>query len=174
MPLPLSINTSIPDSYVKWDVYKKDITIYSKFVLKEWNRIVSDIYSDDEWNNFLSECEGYVQCYILHRCKDNKPIAFSFLLQEDDKGHIVSLHGGGWCKTVENTLLYYRGIIVLIQDLINKGLKVRTSCFKDNMVAKRFLRSVGFVQYKETTTQYHFWINRQRLINSFIYKRIYR
>ena len=53
MPLPLSINTSIPDSYVKWDVYKKDITIYSKFVLKEWNRIVSDIYSDDEWNNFL-------------------------------------------------------------------------------------------------------------------------
>ena len=140
MPLPLSINTSIPDSYVKWDVYKKDITIYSKFVLKEWNRIVSDIYSDDEWNNFLSE----------------------------------SLHGGGWCKTVENTLLYYRGIIVLIQDLINKGLKVRTSCFKDNMVAKRFLRSVGFVQYKETTTQYHFWINRKRLINSFIYKRIYR
>ena len=176
MPLPFSINTSIRerDRCIRWDVYKKDISICSKFVLAEWNKIVSDIYSDGEWNEFLSECEGYVQCYILYRCRDNKPIAFSFLLQEDDKGRVVSLHGGGWYKTVENTLLYYRGLIVLIRNLINKGLKVRTSCFNDNMVAKRFIRSVGFVQYMETSTRLLFWINEKRLYNSPIYKRIYQ
>lgn len=174
MPLPKIINRSFRDTIIEWNVYKKDKAICSRFALNEWNKIVSDIYSDDEWNSYLLKCEGYVQCYILCKCKENKPVAFSFIMQEDDKGHVVSLHGGGWHKTVESTLLYYRGLIVLIQQLMHRGIKVHTSCFKNNVIAKRFLRSVGFVQYKETATSLLFWINEKRLYNSPIYKRIYQ
>lgn len=104
---------------------------------------------------------------------DGTPIAFSFFLQEDDKGKVVSIHGGGWEHTVRDTLLYYRGFVLLLLALLNTGIKVRIVCRKENEVADRFVRSVGFVQYADTQTNTLFWINKRRLLNSKIYKRIF-
>ena len=173
MPLSFTIKIlALKDDSVEWVPYMQtERIICNRFPLSEWHKIVADFNSDEEWHSFLAECKDYAQCYVLYRCRDNMPIAFSYYIQEDEKGQVVSIHGGAWGE--KNTLLYYRGFIILIQALFDAKIKVRTACLKNNKIAERFIRSVGFVQYKETSTQYHFWINRKRLINSLIYKRIY-
>ena len=172
MPLPFSMrNLTITDDFIEWKSFSEsDLNVCNRFSLDTWHRIVEDFKSDEEWRTYLKEYADYAQCYILYKCSDEVPIAFSFFLQEDDKGKVVSIHGGGW--VYRNTLLYYRGFIVLIQGLLDAKFKVRTSCFKDNKVAERFIRSVGFVKYKETSTSLLFWINEKRLYSSKIYKRI--
>ena len=175
MPLPTTIKSLVLwDNYIKWIPYMQaEYEICSKFTLGEWNKIVADFNTEKEWKCFLSDCENYVQCYMLYRCKDNTPIAFSYYLQEDEKGVVVSIHGGAWKREEKDTLLYYRGFIILIQALLNTKIKVRTACLKDNKVAERFIRSVGFVQYKETSTSFLFWINKYRLKRSRIYRYIF-
>lgn len=173
MPLPFSMrNLTITDDFIEWkSFFESDLNVCNRFSLDTWHRIVEDFKSDDEWRTFLKEYADYVQCYILYRYNDNVPIAFSFFLQEDEKGKVISIHGGGWKN--RNTLLYYRGFIALIQALLNTKIKVRTTCLKDNKVAARFILSVGFVKYKETDNSLHFWINDRRLHNSRVYKRIF-
>ena len=172
MPLPSSVcNLSITDDFIEWNSFSESgLDVCNRFPLDTWHRIVEEFRSDDEWKRYLKEYSNYIQCYILYRCNDKVPIAFSFFLQEDEKGKVVSIHGGGWKH--RNTLLYYRGFIAMIQALLDAKIKVRTSCFKDNKVAERFIRSVGFVKYKETSTTLLFWINEKRLHESIIYKRI--
>lgn len=164
---------SIDDSLIECSSYLDNkISLCDKFSLNEWHTIIADFDSDLEWKDFLLEFSDYAQCYVFYRRRDHMPIAFAFFLQEDDKGKVVSVHGGGWCKTIECTMLYYRCYICLIQVLLNLKIKVRTACLKDNKVAERFIRSVGFVQYEETFTSYLFWINESRLKRSKIYKYI--
>lgn len=95
-------------------------------------------------------------------------------MEEDDKGKIVSFHGGGWGKSVANTLLFYRGMICLVESLLNDGLKVRTACLKGNTVAYRFIKSAGFVNLRNSDTYHYFWINKKRLYSSRIYKKFNR
>lgn len=166
---------SIDDSLIECSSYiENKISLCDKFSLDVWYTITADFDSESEWKDFLLEFSDYAQCYVFYRRRDHMPIAFAFFLQEDDKGKVVSVHGGGWYKTIECTMLYYRCYICLIQVLLNLKIKVRTACLKDNKVAERFIRSVGFVQYMETSTRLLFWINEKRLYNSPIYKRIYQ
>ena len=174
MPLPSSVcNLSITDTFIEWKSFSESgLDVCKRFPLDTWHRIVEEFRTDDEWRTYLKEYADYVQCYILYRCNDNVPIAFSFFLQEDEKGQVVSIHGGGWKH--RNTLLYYRGLIALIQALLNAKIKVRTTCLKDNKVAARFILSVGFVKYKDSVNSLQFWINDRRLHNSKVYKRIFK
>ena len=176
MPLPFRTKYfHLKDDMILWIHHTKiKCEICGNFAPNDWNKIVADFDSDKEWKSFLDECEDYAQCYILCKCNDGMPIGFSYFIQEDEKGKIVSSHGGGWHKSMKNSLLYYRGYITMIHALLALNLKVRTSCLKKNNVAKRFIRSTGFVQYKETATSLLFWINEKRLHNSPIYKRIYQ
>lgn len=163
---------SIRDKFIKWEPYAGNNQICSRFSLEEWHKMVADIYSDRDWQQFLSEYSLFVKCYILYCCNDSTPIAFAYVMQEDEKGKIVSFHGGGWDKSIGLTLLYYRGMIRLVESLLDSGLKVRTTCLKDNLTALRFLRSGGFVNYRTGDKYHHFWINKNRLKSSKIYKLI--
>lgn len=78
-------------------------------------------------------------------------------------------HGGGW----EKPLLYYRGYILMLQHLLEQGIKVRTYCSLSNIAAIRFDRSVGFVPYKYTDNEVFMWINTKRLKSSKLYKYFY-
>ena len=164
-------NISIRDKFIKWESYAGNNKICERFTPKEWQKIVSDIHSDRDWKQFLSDYSHFVKCYMLYRCNDNTPIAFAYIMQEDEKGKVVSFHGGGWGKSVANTLLYYRGMICLVESLLNNGLKVRTACLKSNTVAYRFIKSAGFVNHRNSDTYHYFWINKKRLYNSKIYKK---
>ena len=110
-----------------------------------WHKAVRNIDSDKEFADFMEDVTS-VKCYILKELSSNKSIAFLYTLQEDIAGKVVSVHGGGW----ENPIMYYRGYILMIKHLLQKGLKVRTYCQLSNSAAIRFSRSVGFVPYRYT------------------------
>lgn len=160
----------VGDSIVKWELYKNE-DVFNKFPLEEWNLMVTDVYSEKEWQKLVSKYRDWVRCYIMRTCNDNKEIAFAYLYNEDGQFKTVSFHGGGWNKSIYHTMLYYRGAIVLIKALLDIGIKVQTSCLVDNKTAFRFLKSIGFVNYRTSDTYHYFWINKKRLYNSKIYKR---
>lgn len=159
------------DNIIEWKSYRAEL-LCSMFPLQDWLQIVSDIDNDTDWANFLTEYSEFVKCFVLYRRKDNKPIGFAYILQEDEQGNIVSLHGGGWNKSISHSLLYYRGMVRLVEALLNNGVKVRTTCKIWNNRAYRFIKSAGFVNYKDINTYKYFWINKKRLTSSNIYKYI--
>lgn len=135
----------------------------------DWYNIVEDIHSDQEWADFVEAHPGFVSCYILKKCDDGEPLAFIYLLQEYDNEMIVSIHGGGWSKP----LLYYRGYILMLRTLMERGYKVRTYCNRDNSSAIRFSRSVGFIPYSYTDSKVYMWVNYKRMTSSKLYKYYY-
>lgn len=92
------------------------------------------------------------------------------LLKEYDNEMIVSIHGGGWSKP----LLYYRGYILMLRTLMERGYKVRTYCNHHNTSAIRFSRSVGFIPYRYTDSKVLMWISERTLKNTVLYKRFYK
>lgn len=135
----------------------------------DWYNIVEDIHSDQEWADFVEAHPGFVSCYILKKCDDGEPLAFIYLLKEYDNEMIVSIHGGGWSKP----LLYYRGYILMLRTLMERGYKVRTYCNRDNSSAIRFSRSVGFIPYSYTDSKVYMWVNYKRMTSSKLYKYYY-
>ena len=61
-------------------------------------------------------------------------------------------------------------MIRLVESLLNDGLKVRTACLISNTIAYRFIKSAGFVNYRNSDTYHYFGINKKRLYSSRIYK----
>lgn len=163
------MSSLISDNIIKWVPYDKDDKICERYPIDNWHQAVHDIDSDEEWAAFLSE-STIVRCYVLKLCSNDKSIAFVYTMQEDIKGKIVSIHGGGW----ENPFMYYRGYILMIKYLLESGLKVRTYCQLSNPAAIRFSRSVGFVPYRYTEDEVFMWISCKRLTGSKLYNRFYK
>lgn len=159
----------ISDSIVKWEVYNNEI-VCENFPCDDWQLIVSDIKNDEEWKVFVNENSEWVRCYVLRTCSSNKEIGFVYIYNEYGNFDVVSIHGGGWEKSIVSTLFYYRGMILMLSQLLNKGLKVRTTVSTENLPALRFMRSLGFVPYRYTDTSVYLWINEKRLNGCKIYK----
>lgn len=159
----------ISDSIVKWDKFQPGDVVKNHFSQLDWYNIVEDIHSDQEWADFVEAHPGFVSCYILKKCDDGEPLAFIYLLKEYDNEMIVSIHGGGWSKP----LLYYRGYILMLRTLMERGYKVRTYCNRDNSSAIRFSRSVGFIPYSYTESKVYMWVNYKRMTSSKLYKYYY-
>ena len=166
-------NAECCDSIVRWDYYNEE-DIFEKFSSEEWQMMVRDVYSADEWKKFVIEYSDFVDCYILRIQSNSEEIGFIYLYKESLSGHIVSIHGGGWGKSMHLSRLYYRGMMLMVEHLLNKGLKVHTSCKIENERAYRFLHSMGFVKYCSSDRYHYMWINETRLKNSKIYKYVYR
>ncbi len=164
---------SISDSIIKWEVFSNE-KLCEHFPLEEWKLMVSDIESDKEWGTFLHNYRDFIKCYVLYICKTKQEIGFVYLYNESKHFNVVSVHGGGWGKSTILSIMYYRGILLMIEYLLNQGRKVRTSCFVGNDRALRFLTSIGFVRYLTTENAYYMWINLKRLQNSKIYKYLKR
>ena len=158
----------LSDGVIKWIPYSREERICERFPLDVWHRIVHDIDSDEEWGNFLEKSQ-FVKCYILRQCSNNESIAFIYTMQENFKGTIVSIHGGVW----GSPLLHFRGYILMLKNLLEQNLKVRTYCNKLNSAAIRFDKSVGFVPYRYTENEVFMWITEKRLKGTKLYKRFY-
>ena len=164
---------SISDSIIKWEVFSNE-KLCEHFPLEEWKLMVSDIESDKEWSTFLNDYRDFIKCYVLYIRKTEQKIGFVYLYNESKLFNVVSVHGGGWGKGTKMSLMYYRGLLLMIEYLLNQGRKVRTSCFVGNDRALRFLTSIGFVKYHTSDNSHYMWINIKRLQNSKIYKYIKR
>ena len=154
---------------VEWRCRSTESLIDS-FKESEWKRIFSDIEDIHSLYDFFSYDCG--QCYVAYNLKTSVPFAFIYAYIEDEKSLKVSLHGGGWISG--NTLLNYNAYILLIDAMLEKGIKVRTACQLDNDIAMRFNRSIGFIKYYSSKNYHYLWISKERLHKSKIYKRINR
>lgn len=159
----------IGDSFVVWEPYYKDIHLCDRFSVEQWEQIAGDIKSDAEWAEFVGRYVNSVQCWVLKNRATNHPIAFVYLFNEEGVWQKVSIHGGGW----ESPLMYYRGYILMLKHLLEKGIKVRTYCNKSNRAAIRFDKSVGFVPYRYSAEEVSMWISEKRLKSSKLYKYFY-
>lgn len=159
----------IGDSFVVWEPYHKDINLCDRFSVEQWGQIAGDIHSDIEWANFVERYVNSVKCWVLKNRATNHPIAFVYLFNEEGYWEKVSIHGGGW----ESPLMYYRGYILMLKHLLEKGIKVRTYCNKYNRTAIRFDKSVGFVPYRYSAEEVSMWISEKRLKSSKLYKYFY-
>ena len=162
----------ITDNVIKWEPYNRKEPLCIRFPFHEWHKIVSDIHSDNEWADFIEEYCTIVKCYILRKCNDDEAIGFIYILIDNPSKHIVSIHCGGWNKSLGSSILYYRGYICMIEYLLQNRIKVRTSCLISNTNSIKFIKSVGFKNYKREDNYYKFWINKRRLHQSRIYNYI--
>ena len=158
----------ISDGKIDWVPYTRNEIICGRYPIDLWHKAVRNIDSDKEFADFMEDVTS-VKCYILKELSSNKSIAFLYTLQEDIAGKVVSVHGGGW----ENPIMYYRGYILMIKHLLQKGLKVRTYCQLSNSAAIRFSRSVGFVPYRYTEDEVFMWINSDKLTKTKLFRRFY-
>ena len=156
----------LTDGTIKWKIYSGE-NILDRFSVNDWKQIASDISSHDEWVEFIAKYLEIVKCYVLEECATSSEIAFVYLYREDSNS--VSIHGGGW----KNPILYYRGYVLILRCLLEKNIKVRTSCRLSNPAAIRFSRSVGFVPYRYMNDVVHMWISEKRLKSSKLYRRFY-
>jgi hypothetical protein len=155
---------------IKWEPYAKGDVLCARFPLDEWHQLAGDVHSDKDWEDLVLNYSEFIKCWVLRRNSDNQSIAMIYILNEDDCWQKVSIHGGGW----NNPLLYYRGYVLMLDYLLNKGIKVSTNCHLSNHSAIRFSRSVGFVPYRYTETEIFMWISAKRLKSSKFYKRFDR
>lgn len=162
----INLDVYVGDSLVKWEPYKYNDCVVNRFTFDEWLKIASDIYSEEELDSLLTNHPNVIQGFVLYETRTLQPIAFSYLLREDKRGQVVSIHGGGWGQSMCLSLLYYRGLILMIHYLLGQGKRVRTSCLLNNTRAYRFLESVGFVKYRTSEEYVYMWINRDRLHRS--------
>lgn len=170
MPLiTITSDTFIGDSFVKWKAYKYSDCIVNRFIAEEWHKIASDVFSEEELDSLLTDYPNVIQGFVLYENNKNKPIAFCYILRENKRRRVISIHGGGWGNSMSLSLLYYRGLILMIQYLLHQGFRIRTSCLCTNHRAYRFLRSLGFVKYCSARGYFYMWINKKRLQCSSIY-----
>lgn len=161
------------DELLEWRKYNQSDNIFNNFSISEWHKIISDISSVQEWNEFLIEFKPIIKCYSLYERNNWAIIGFLFIKVEDYKKRIYSIHGGGCLNGNINHRLYFRGFISFLMYLLTNNIKIRTSCYKDNIRAIKLLKSVGFVKYQETNNIYKYWINMKRLKSGKIYKYLF-
>ena len=154
------------DGIVKWKAYSGE-KIRNRFSTDKWNNIAADISTNEEWEHFINSYPDFVKSYILEYVATSLDIAFVYLYFEEP--NVVSIHGGGW----EKPLLYYRGYILMLRILTEKGYKVRTYCSLTNSSAIRFSRSVGFIPYRYTGSKILMWLSEKSLKRTILYKRFY-
>lgn len=159
----------LTDGIIEWRPYQGE-DLCCKFKKDDWNKIVFDVFSDLEWKQFVNEYSDIVNCYTLYLCSTNEILGFVYLYLESFSERVISIHGGGWLFSLRIVKFYYRGMFCLLKYLLENGIKVRTYCLKSNKRAQRFIKSIGFVKYKEGINIYYFWINKKRLIINKVYK----
>ncbi len=101
-------------------------------------------------------------------------IGFICLYLESYSKRIIAVHGGVWSKSLGMSVYAYHGLMVVIEQLLKQGIRVRTACLVSNEHAYQFLRSVGFVKYTTEDGSHKMWITAERLYKSKIYGHLYK
>ncbi len=158
-----------------WREYSTNDTILCRFHSEEWNKIASDVYSEDEWRELLVNNRTYILSWIL--LYFDQPVAMIYLLNEDMSWGKVSIHGGAWGRSFLHTLINYKGFILFLNELLNQDIEVLTSCFRDNIKASRFIRSVGFQNFHRDDEnmkdeKIYFYITHAMLKNTPLYRKL--
>lgn len=152
------------DAFIEWHLQSSE-RILSRFLKKDWDNIFSGFVSDEEFDVFLSRNDNV--CYVAYDRQTKEPFGF-VLTYLTDNGRL-QLHGGSWAGS---TFKNYHALVILLESLLMKGYKVRTSQDSSNVNAFRFMKSIGFIKYWSTDDRNYLWLSEKKMKSSAIYRRI--
>lgn len=153
---------AVSDGVVELRAYSGQLDIVSQFTPYDWHQMAADIDTPQQWESFLENYKQYVHCYVLYRVSDHRPMGFVFLMQEDERGTYLSIHGGGWERQINPAVLYMRGFRLIVGELLRRKFRILSRCNASNRAAEKFLRGAGFEETARDNESIYFKIKPLR------------
>ena len=153
---------AVSDGVVELRAYSGQLDIVSQFTPYDWHQMAADIDTPQQWESLLENYKQYVHCYVLYRVSDHRPMGFVFLMQEDERGTYLSIHGGGWERQINPAVLYMRGFRLIVGELLRRKFRILSRCNASNRSAEKFLRGAGFEETARDNESIYFKIKPLR------------
>ena len=153
---------AVSDGVVELRAYSGQLDIVSQFTPYDWHQMAADIDTPQQWESLLENYKQYVHCYVLYRVSDHRPMGFVFLMQEDERGTYLSIHGGGWERQINPAVLYMRGFRLIVGELLRRKFRILSRCNASNRAAEKFLRGAGFEETARDNESIYFKIKPLR------------
>lgn len=153
---------AVSDGVVELRAYSGQLDIVSQFTPYDWHQMAADIDTPQQWESLLENYKQYVHCYVLYRVSDQRPMGFVFLMQEDERGTYLSIHGGGWERQINPAVLYMRGFRLIVGELLRRKFRILSRCNASNRAAEKFLRGAGFEEISRNNESIYFKIKPLR------------
>ena len=153
---------AVSDGVVELRAYSGQLDIVSQFTPYDWHQMAADIDTPQQWESLLEHYKQYVHCYVLYRVSDHRPMGFVFLMQEDERGTYLSIHGGGWERQINPAVLYMRGFRLIVGELLRRKFRILSRCNASNRAAEKFLRGAGFEETARDNESIYFKIKPLR------------
>ena len=153
---------AVSDGVVELRAYCGQLDIVSQFTPYDWHQMAADIDTPQQWESLLENYKQYVHCYVLYRVSDHRPMGFVFLMQEDERGTYLSIHGGGWERQINPAVLYMRGFRLIVSELLRRKFRILSRCNASNRAAEKFLRGAGFEETARDNESIYFKIKPLR------------
>lgn len=153
---------AVSDGVVELRAYDRRLDIVSQFSPYDWHQIAADVDTPQQWESLLENYSQFVHCYVLYRVSDRRPIGFVYLMQEDERGIRLSIHGGGWERKFNPAVLYMRGFRLIVNELRRRKFRILSRCNFANRAAEKFLRGAGFEEISRNDESIYFKIKPLR------------
>ncbi|MDE6266858.1 MAG: hypothetical protein K2M07_05860 [Muribaculaceae bacterium] len=165
------LQPSLETGPLQWSEYTDGDTVVSRFKQTEWNKIFSEYSTEGEFRQFVSDCPDTVAVRILRNIPSGKTYGFLTMMLIDARRGVIGLHGGAWARSPGDCMHIYRGLILLITRLLDRGAHVVSSS-ANNRAAIRFMSGLGFRVYSYRYGMTHYHVTRRQLQKSPLFKRL--
>lgn len=134
--------------------YRLPDCVLTKFTPEAWRRIVCWINSEEELLKLMGELPYSLAALSYCEKKTGKPLCFLLLFRDHPhEKDTISFHGGGW----SSPFVHLRCGKQMLEALRQSGFRVRTCVNVENIVAQRFVVSLGLKKAtrRESTLWYY-------------------
>lgn len=134
----LSIIPHIPgDRHVSWLPHVPGMNVVGLLDPEDLSYIVEGVENDEDMWDFC-RLTGTWHSYVMFERESGAPMAFCVI---ETVGRMVLFHGGR-VPDYSNTMLVYRGTLVMLKTLLDIGYDVRTTPAHEK--SRRFMSAMGF------------------------------
>ncbi len=109
------------------------------------NYDISQIFNKKNLSSFHEFNEKPWNVFYNVEIKNNEKIGFMWIVINHDLNLDITIHGGGWCKSLFSGLYYLDALISLAENLKKHFKVIRTSCKSNNIRARKLIEKSGFV-----------------------------
>ena len=159
------------EAFLRFVPYKLGDKLVEYFAFEDWKQIMPSIEDELSWQQHWLSTRDVCACYFIEDKQTNERIGFFCLYLLSSNPCSVAYHGGGWHRDGLDRVYYWRSTIYILENLLLRGIKVQTGCFKSNLYALRYLRALGFRPYQHTKERLHLALSLKWLQASPLYAR---
>lgn len=139
----------IDDGIIAFRRLKHASSLRSHFTAQEWENMFPFHSELADFSSFCATAGELMAFYEVTSMATHKPIGFLMaFIDEERKPGTVSLHGGGWLRSLGASRLFLRAYRLMAETLAKQAIKVHTSTRRDLQTVLRFNRRAGFIPYR--------------------------